>query len=309
MASSKDTYFYQKQTPDEIRKKIEEAREKLTDPKFDQEINNLIRELLLSINSRDSQALQTHLNEIRKALESEIAGTIDLKYAGSVAKHTYVNGLSDVDTLAILNGSELKNLSPSEVKDYFFHKIQQRFPRTEIKKGNLAITVRFSDGAEIQVLPAVKSQTGVKISSLDGDSWSPIIKPEKFAVSLRAINRSMSGKAIPVIKLAKSIIAQQPEKRRLSGYHIEALAIEVFSKYNGSKNIKSMIKTFFKEGSVRILNPLKDKTGQSTHVDDYLGNANSISRKIVSDAFRVMSKRMESADSNKMSSVWKNLLT
>jgi hypothetical protein len=309
MGSSSGGYFYEKQSSEDILKKIQVERDKLNDPDFEQETTDLIRQLLKSINDRDSQSIQRHLNEIRKTLISDIDGTIDLRYAGSVAKHTYVDGLSDVDTLAILNDSELKKMAPAEVKDYFFKKMTQRFPKSEVIKGNLAVTIRFSDGVEIQVLPALKTASGVKISAFNGKDWSPLIKPEKFALALRATNTNMSGKAIPVIKLVKSILGQQPEKRRLSGYHVEALAIEVFSSYQGSKNIKTMLKTFFKEGSDRLLQPLRDKTGQSVHVDDYLGSSNSISRKIVSDAFRVLSKRMESADSSRLISIWGNLLS
>ena len=73
---------------------------------------------------------------------------------GSVAKYTYVDGLSDIDSLIILDNCELTDKPPDEVKEYFAQKLKERFPKTEVEVGNLAVTVHFND-AEIQLLPAL----------------------------------------------------------------------------------------------------------------------------------------------------------
>ena len=61
---------------------------------------------------------------IKAALGKSIDGEIDLRFGGSVIKHTDVNGLSDIDALVILNGSELEHKSPEEVKAYFLQQLQ-----------------------------------------------------------------------------------------------------------------------------------------------------------------------------------------
>lgn len=290
-------------------KKIRNEEERSIDDAFDTEISGMLKDLLSSVNNRDTETLQGHLKTIKSALDLGVDGTIDLRYGGSVSKHTYVDGLSDIDFLAILNNSELSNYSPEQVKEYFFQRLKDRLPNSEIKIGKLAITINFKSGFEVQVLPALKTSTGIKIpSSYRDDAWSQIIQPKKFVESLRYVNMKTSGKLVPVIKLAKSIISSFPEQRRLSGYHVEALAVEIFSGYSGEKTPKAMIKHFFTEGSKNVLSTIMDKTKQTTHVDEYLGDPNSIPRKMVSDSMRTIARKMQNADGSKDLRVWEEIL-
>jgi len=293
--------------PIDTARKLRDAEQEAQDQKFDSEITSNIGKLLTDINERDTEAIQRHLKTIRDAIQSDIDGFINLRYGGSVAKHTYVDGLSDVDSLALINSSELSNKGPEEVKEYFYQRLKQRFPNTEIRKGDLAITLKFSD-KEIQILPALKRGNSYKIASLTGrDKWT-MINPNRFALSLRATNQKMSGKLVPMIKLAKSIISNLPSSRQLSGYHTEALAIECFSRYSGDKNTKAMLKHFFQTATKHVLNPLQDKTGQSTHVDDYLGSKNSINRKMVSDSLAQVGRKMQNADAARSKRSWQEIL-
>ena len=308
-SGDKGNYFESSTPPKDIAKKIRDEEKSSQDAAFDAEVSNLIRDLLSDVNDRDVDTLQRHLETIEGTLHSEIDGTIDLRYGGSVSKHTYVDGLSDIDSLAILNKSELSNLSPNEVKKYFYDVLKKRLPDTDIRIGKLAVTVKFASGFEIQLLPAIKHETGIKIpSSRRDNAWSHIIHPENFAKVLRYSNTQMSGKLVPVIKLAKSIISSLPENRQMSGYHVESLAIEVFANYNGEKTSKAMLKNFFKEGSKCVLAPVKDKSGQSIHVDDYLGEANSLNRKMVSDSMATIARKMQNADGRRELRIWEQIL-
>src|SRR5260370_979168 len=82
--------------------------------------------------------------------------------------------------------------------------------------------------------------------------------------------------------IEKIINSQQPEALQLNGYHVESLAIESFKDYSGSINPKAMLEHFFNRSRALVLAPIHDKTGQSVHVDTYLGQANSNNRKEVS---------------------------
>jgi hypothetical protein len=310
MGGSGGGFFYQgNNKPEDISKKVREQEEKAKDQAFDLDVSELFTELLALINGRDSDETQTHIREIEKALEKQLEGTIDLRYAGSVSKHTYVDGLSDIDSLAIINNSELRDASPNEVKEYFFKSIKNRFPKLDIELGKLAITIKYNTGNEIQILPAIKTLSGIKIpSSRREDEWSKIVKPEIFAKTLRFMNGKMGGKLIPVIKLAKSLISSFPEARRLSGYHVECLAIEVFKDYSGTKKTKEMLKHFFSESSKYVLTPIKDKTGQSVHVDDYLNEKNSLQRKMASDSLGSVSRKMHNADGSRDVRLWQQIL-
>lgn len=299
-------FFVRKVDPQEIADKIRKQENKLHDQEFESEINSFINSMLVDFNDRDTEAIQKHLSEIKKALENDIEGQINLKYGGSVSKHTYIDGLSDIDSLALINKTELLNKSPEEVKDYFYSRLQERFPSTEVRKGDLAITLKFSDEKEIQILPALKTSTGYKIASTNNDGWTNI-KPKIFALSLRAMNQKMSGKLIPMIKLAKSIISNLPSQRQVSGYHAEALSIECFKDYKGQKTTKSMLKFFFESSSSIVNSPIKDKTGQSTHVDEYLGSSNSLQRKMVSDSLAQIGRKIQNANASKSINQWNEL--
>lgn len=303
------SFFGSSVPPENISKKIREEEDRATTSAYEAEVSDLMRQLLTKLNNRDVEKVQTHLNTIENALHSEIDGLIDLKYAGSVSKHTYVDGLSDVDSLAILNKSELAGLNPQEVKEYFYDMLSKRLPSTKISIGNLCVTVSFSSGIEVQILPTLKDKNGIKIpSSRRNDAWSHVLHPRKFALALRYSNIKMSGKLVPLIKLAKSVISSFPESRRLSGYHIEALAIETFNNYNGVKNPKAMLKHFFSEGAKNVLTPIKDKSGQSIHVDNYLGSPNSINRKMVSDSMSTIGRKMNNADGSGDIRIWEQIL-
>lgn len=295
-------------SPGNMASKIRESEQESLDKSFEINVNKELNDILSDINNRPIEEVNRHLETIKQAINSDIDGFIELAFGGSVNKHTYVDGLSDIDSLAVLNSTELAGKSPKEVLEYFEKKLRLRLPNTEIRSGNLAVTVKFSDNIEIQLLPAVKTATGYKIaSSIDSSTWSNVVKPRVFAEKLTSVNKNQDGKVVPIIKLAKSIISSFAEKRHLSGYHCESLAIEIFKSYNGPLQTKAMLKHFFNEASNRVLKPIIDSTGQSRHVDDYLGSSNSVNRQMVSDSLSQVSRKMNNADANRDTNSWLKL--
>lgn len=291
--------------PSESANKIRKAEQDSLDKSFDSDVNSNLNDILSDINDRPVEEINKRLVTIQKAIESNVEGFIDLVFGGSVNKHTYVNGLSDIDSLAILNNNELSGKTPREVLTYFMERLQQRLPKTNITLGNLSVSIKYSDGIEIQLLPAVSTATGYKIAASDGsDNWSNVVKPKKFAEKLTSVNKENGNKVVPVIKLAKAIISSLPEQRKLSGYHTESLAIEVFKNYSGPIQTKAMLKHFFSEASKKVMSPISDSTGQSLHVDDYLGSRNSNRRRMVSDSLSHINRRMNNADAKRDSESW-----
>lgn len=298
--------YFKISDPGELSKKIRDSEEKTKNQKFETDVSSFISDLLVKYNDRDIVSISNHLDTIKKALEKEIDGSLDILFGGSVSKHTYVDGLSDIDALIVLNNSELKGLSPAEVKEYFYARLKERLPNTEIRQGRLAVTVQFNN-IEIQLLPAIKGDNGLKIADTSGKQWANI-KPEKFTTLLTNVNKEMNSKVVPTIKIAKSIISTLPENRQLSGYHVESLAVEIFKSYDGERNTKTMLKYFFNEAQKLVLSPIRDKTGQSIHVDDYLGQENSLQRKIVSDAVGRIGRKLKNADGAQSLEQWKSIL-
>jgi len=275
---------------------------------YEADVGAYLEDLLADFNNRDPEKVNRHLKEIESALSSEIAGFVSLRFGGSVKRHTYVDGLSDIDTLAIIDNSELVDKSPAEVLQYFETRIKEHFPNTPVTAGSLAVTIEFSDGYKIQVLPALTTATGNRIASSDGTEWSNVIKPDKFAEKLTAVNQSNNGGVVPVIKLYKAINSKLPEDAKLQSYHIESIAVNAFENYDGPRDRKSMLLHLTEFASKAVLHPIKDSTGQSLRVDDKMGNSGSLERQRASVAIQRVAVRMKLADSEASVQRWKDLM-
>lgn len=290
---------------------LDKIRRESYDEAFETNVNAFINEKLGSANSRDVDKTREYLDTIKSAVQEDIEGVVELQYGGSVRKFTYVEGLSDVDVLLKINKSELSNKSPKEILEYIKSKLETKLTNAEeIKVGKLAVTVKYKDGTEIQILPAIKRGDGFKIPSRNGKEWSNVIRPDKFASRLTEVNQSCGGKAVPVIKIVKHINSKLPPDQQLSGYHIESLAIEIFKSYPSemSRSNKTMLKYFFEKASEKVKKPIKDKTNQSLHVDDYLHGENSPQRILMSYILSRTYKRMKAADDMKSVDAWKDIL-
>lgn len=277
---------------------------------YERDVNQYLQSLLTEYNDRRVDEIQRHLETIKKALDKDIEGTLNLLFGGSVSKNTYVNGLSDVDMLVHVNSSSLGDASPDEVKQYIARRLQERFPDSEVTTGKLAVTIKFSStGHEIQLLPALATRAGLKISNPNGGGWSPVIRPRRFAEKLTQVNRSCGNKVIPVIKLFKGLNASLPDNVQLTGYHVESLAIKAFESYGERKTYKDMLQYFCKVASKMVLSPIKDATGQSVHVDEYLGTKGSHQRRACSAVLERLSNRLRRADVHLKTDRWKDLFS
>lgn len=287
-------------------------RDEITEEKlaqFKQEINQYLSGLLKDVNDRQVSVIQQHLDTIQNALEMKIDGELKLLFGGSISKNTYVNGLSDVDMLVMISDCELKELTPDSVKNYFVKRLKERLPNTEITLGNLAVTVRFSSTSqEIQLLPALSTKEGIKICKPNKNEWSNIIRPDQFARKLTEINNKCGGRIVPTIKLIKAINSNLPEESQLTGYHIESLALNAFKDYSGEKNYHDMVCHFVKYTKDAVLSPIRDRTGQTLHVDEYLGNEESPNRQRVSKAFERLSNRINRADTQMSTEQWMEMI-
>jgi len=298
-------------TPEKYKEIIRQSHDNTQDAQFEATVNEKINERLAGY-TRDSDITGEHLNEIKEIIEEDNIGTIEMRFGGSVSKHTYVDGLSDVDVLIMIDKSELSDSSPQDVLKYIKAKLTDANSRNieDIRTGKLAVTVKFSGGEEIQLLPAIRHGEGYRIASQKGDKWSDIIRPDKFAAKLTEVNQNCNGKVVPVVKLVKGILSQLPEDQQLTGYHIESIAIEVFKSYpeSNQKRPKAMLRYFFEKAKDVVKSPIEDKTNQSIHVDDDLGQKNSQERMRISYTLDRIARRMKNADEVGSVEEWESIL-
>ena len=78
------------------------------------------------------------------------------------------------------------NQPPSKVKKFVRDAVQMGLPNNSVRVGNLAVTVEYADGTEIQLLPAIRTKSGgIRIARPGNNQWSSIAHPEKICREAR----------------------------------------------------------------------------------------------------------------------------
>jgi hypothetical protein len=295
-------------SPEDLRKLVLKAEKKNIDAAFEAELSQFFGDLLGGYNGRGTDTIRERLHDIREILEDQIDGAFDNLFGGSVAKHTYVDGLSDIDSLLLVNDTALQDVSPQKALAHIERAVRRGLGDTAtVERGRMAVTVTYRDGMVLQLLPAIRMDDDqVRVPSSRRDGWSNI-NPIKFQEALTRRNQECGGKLFPTIKLAKAVIGQLPESQRLSGYHVESLAIAAFRDYQGEKTTTAMLPTFFEQARELVRAPIRDSTGQSVHVDTCLGNANSEAREAASHLLGRLARRMRNASAASSTSQWQAL--
>lgn len=299
-------FFSSRSDPSELARRVREAEAQQNDSAFQAQAGAMIAQALAQYNDRDVQKIQDILEKVKGDLGEHFESTVGLVFGGSVAKHTYVDGLSDVDALVLLKPEQATGNSPDDLRATFAEILRARYGRDKVQEGRLAVTVEV-DGQTIQLLPAKRVDEAFHISDDRGTGWSRI-NPQKFADKLRQSNHDLDSKLVPMIKLAKAIISQLPDQQQISGYHAESLAINIFRSYGGPKTSKAMVAHFFEKAQEHVKSPIKDSTGQSIHVDEYLGAPDSLERRIVADALGRVARKMANADGAQSLDMWRQIL-
>lgn len=296
-------YFPKK--PQDLHDLIESQR-MAEQQRIDSEVNQVLQDMLATLNQRDADKIQGYLKEIQEVL-GEAVEIEQLLYGGSVAKHTYVDGLSDVDALVALDAANMEAKDPKGLLDDFCKMLSSRLHSDKVEsveKGRMAVTVTYSDGTEIQLLPALRSGNKIQIPTSGGKGWKET-DPKSFQSALTGQNQKLNNALVPAIKLMKSINAGLPEKKQLTGYHIESLALEAAKGYQGRKTVKSVLLHVLEASSKRVMSPIQDVTGQSRTVDSYLGKAESKERLIRANALAGVARRLNAATTAEQ---WKQIL-
>ena len=273
-----------------------QAAERINRGRIDADVNSLLQHELVEVNDRDVERINRDLEQIEHLLEGQVEGFDRLLFGGSVAKRTYVDGLSDVDALVILNDKSLESKSPVEVLEQFRDLLMRRLPQGRIDNisvGNMAVRIVYRDEAKIELLPAIQTGGEISISSNEGEDWARI-EPRRFAEKLTDTNRRQGGAVVPAIKLAKVLFASTLGDVAPTGYHVEALAIAAFENYNGPRTPKSMLLRLISSASHDVLRHIRDTTGQSDHLDEYLGDSGSTERRRLARSLENLGKNMTS---------------
>jgi hypothetical protein len=291
----------------DLQRELQATRDENLHAQFGTQLNARLKDLLSEIGARDTAAVNRRIADLLHQLGRSVEGQVIPRFGGSVAKHTFVDGISDVDLLFLIDRTSLAQGTPQEAVNAIIAAVQNRLGKTvEVDRGKISVRIRYPDGMELQVLPALKSADGLKVPSWTKDRWSEI-EPKGFAKALSKANTKHNGLVVPVIKLAKAINVTLPDSLQLSGYHLESLAIDAFKAYRGDRTPSQMLMHFFQHASEAVLRPIVDSSGQSIHVDEYLGPANSGLRKQASHLLTRLARRMDIANASGSLAQWEAL--
>ena len=129
----------------------------VVDKKFVADVNGYLSTVLANLNDRDAELTARRLNAVKEAIDAEHETEIDIRFAGSVSKKTYVEGLSDVDALVFVDGTDLAEQTPKAVKRQLAEILGRYFPDETVTAGKLAVTKKPLLGLE--ALPAASRAT------------------------------------------------------------------------------------------------------------------------------------------------------
>lgn len=258
-------------------------------------IDELLQRRLIKFNERDAQKTQERLSDIKDSLEVDLETML---FGGSVAKHTYVDGLSDVDAIALIDRDNTQGFSAQDALQRFYEDIHANLPRhtgvQTITKGRLAVTITYNDGSEVQVLPGVRVGNEIRIPDVSGQGWQPTT-PKVFREKLTAQNQRLNNNLLPAIKIVKALLSDLPDQQRPTGYHMESLAVDAVRGYKGDSSTRVLIDLIFRRSTDRVLSPIADVTGQSRKVDEHLGPRDSPARRLISQGLGSIHRRLNAA--------------
>lgn len=268
-------------------------------------VENVIREALAEINQIDTEAVERHKQTLLSALKDQFDGVVDLRGGGSRTRGTYANGLSDVDVLLDLGDYASSTIAskndPAALRQMIAERLRQRLPNTQIDVGKMAVTVRYSDRVEVQVLPAFRQGDGYRIPDPDG-GWT-VTRPREFVRLLNQRTQEIGGGLRRAIKLAKRICDNQGVD--VKSYHLETMAVAAFEGYRGPNTMPAMLRHLFARAKELATRPMPDVTGQSVYVDSYL--ASSEARRVLARGLGQAERRLDAAGDD--AEAWRDLLS
>jgi hypothetical protein len=291
---SSSSYF--PSDPTKLQDLIRQTREGTEQLRLDADVNTYLEQLLIRLNERNPEKTQAYLDEVMNVL-GDYHEIERLLFGGSVAKHTYVDGLSDIDALVVLQRADLQGKTPQEVLKIFFDSLEAQMTHdkvADLTQGKLAVTIDYQDGTQIQLLPAVRRGRDICIADANGTDWKTI-NPKIFHRELSRANERLNRVLVPTIKIAKSVLSGLPEDLRPTGYHVESICLDVTKGYRGPKTVKSLLLHVMTAAASRVLRPIRDLTNQSRNVDDYLGRPQSEARVKLSRAVAGIARRINAA--------------
>jgi hypothetical protein len=156
---------------------------------------------------------------------------LDAFATGSIPKFTALKGSADLDVMVVLHfGKHIKDKTPTQVLESVQKALSEY--RTNVRKNGQAVTLYYKTWPNVDIVPVSRTMTnGDKVNyysvpNANKGSWINA-RPRKFANEIEAKATECGQNFRRIIKMIKHWNLAHSEF--LNGYHIEVLALNVFS--------------------------------------------------------------------------------
>ena len=224
--------------------------------------------------SISKEVASTKQQYLRNSLSNRLNITDDF-LIGSYAKQTQIRPTTDIDIFIVLDSSYWINENiqlPRKLLILLFRNIKRTYPRTKIRNDGQAITLKYQDMFNVDVVPAFKSTENTYIiPNLKTQSWITC-NPKSQMDFLTDINNKMRMTLKPLIKMVKCWNLRY--KVNIKSFHLELLVAS--SVVNISDNEREQfissypfaLLNFFHYACHSINDPMYDEVHE--RIDSYL---------------------------------------
>lgn len=237
----------------------------------------------LEITDRQEALVSRRRADVVKVLGAKLRLSSDQPslVIGSWDRHTLTRYLSegDVDVMVVLHYGENKGWDTAEgtilALDRFKVILQAAYPSATLRRDRNCITMQFSE-FRLDVVPAFRYKTGYyTIPDSIRRRWVPT-DPIAFADKITAVNTTMDGSFVPLIKMVKGW--NRDKGWPIRSFHLECIMHSRYKTYTKDYTYPSMLRFFFQDLPGYLAGECKDPV-RSDRVDTYLDNGASPSKR------------------------------
>ena len=203
-------------------------------------INESFQLLISRIQPSEAElsATRQHLDTIKTRLQT-VFEVSSFRNIGSFARDTSIKGFSDSDLMTVFRKVEFtwggSLINSDTALDNVRRALLERYPYSDIRRDGMAIAIWFSDGRQVDVVPAVfdymyREKWPVYLIPDGAGGWMPTC-PSLYDAYISGANKEAGGKLVAVAQLMKFWRECREPRIPLSSFHIEmVLASEAVCK-------------------------------------------------------------------------------
>jgi len=284
-------------------------------------VKESFRQYAQNLNITDKQ--ETKVSNCKNNVTDVISKKLSLhsdggRVIGSWDRDTMIRYLSegDVDLMVVLHHGDNKdwdnNSGPDKALDKFKSILDDKYSDTTIRKDRNCVSMQLSEFT-LDVVPAFKYDTGnYRIPDTYRGVWVST-NPIEFAKKITAVNKTMDGCFVPLIKMVKGWNRERGWPIR--SFHLETMIYEHYKNYEKAYTYDSTLKVFFNDLPGYLRSPCYDPV-TSDRLDGYLDNGTNPTKRTeaIEKAERAASKTSEAMEyteagkEQKAIEIWESLL-